>query len=234
MKPEQLARLPAVLFEIGKLIGSDLDPGILLSRISELICQLVNAKACSVMLLDASRKRLLDYDDVTLDGHPSAVLVPAILAQGEALGSSGAQMLAAYAAGYEVWAELLVREPVPLHQKGWHPTAVRGTIAAAAACSKLRGLDAEATGTALAVAGSMAGGLVAIAFSPIGRAIARRIGGGKVEESEVAELRADVADLRAELDARLGQVDELQERLDFAERALAQVKARDALPGARQ
>ena len=59
MKPEQLARLPAVLFEIGKLIGSDLDPGILLSRISELICQLVNAKACSVMLLDASRKRLL-------------------------------------------------------------------------------------------------------------------------------------------------------------------------------
>jgi diguanylate cyclase (GGDEF)-like protein len=59
MKPDQLARLPAVLFEIGKLIGSDLDPGILLSRISELICQLVNAKACSVMLLDASRKRLL-------------------------------------------------------------------------------------------------------------------------------------------------------------------------------
>jgi signal transduction protein with GAF and PtsI domain len=59
MKPEALSRLPAVLFEIGKLIGSDLDPGILLSRIAELMCQLVNAKACSVMLLDASRKRLL-------------------------------------------------------------------------------------------------------------------------------------------------------------------------------
>ena len=59
MKPEQLAKLPAVLFEIGKLVGSDLDPGILLSRIAELICQLVNAKACSVMLLDADRRRLL-------------------------------------------------------------------------------------------------------------------------------------------------------------------------------
>jgi diguanylate cyclase (GGDEF)-like protein len=59
MKPEQLARLPAVLFEIGKLVGSDLDPGILLSRISELICQLIGAKACSVMLLDGDRKRLL-------------------------------------------------------------------------------------------------------------------------------------------------------------------------------
>src|SRR5436189_6088869 len=59
MKPDALARLPAVLFEIGKLVGSDLDPGILLSRIAELMCQLVNAKACSVMLLDATRKRLL-------------------------------------------------------------------------------------------------------------------------------------------------------------------------------
>jgi diguanylate cyclase (GGDEF)-like protein len=59
MKPEQLAKLPAVLFEIGKLVGSDLDPGILLSRIAELICQMIGAKACSVMLLDADRKRLL-------------------------------------------------------------------------------------------------------------------------------------------------------------------------------
>jgi 2-methylcitrate dehydratase PrpD len=54
-----------------------------------------------------------------------------------------------------------VREPVPLHQKGWHPTAVRGTVAAAAACAKLRCLDADATATALAIASSMAGGLVA-------------------------------------------------------------------------
>jgi diguanylate cyclase (GGDEF)-like protein len=59
MTPDQLARLPAALFEIGKLIGSDLDPGILLSRIAELITQLIDAKSCSVMLLDADRKRLL-------------------------------------------------------------------------------------------------------------------------------------------------------------------------------
>jgi two-component system, cell cycle response regulator len=59
MNSEQLARLPAVLFEIGKLVGSDLDPGVLLSRISELICQLLDAQACSVMLLDAPRQRLL-------------------------------------------------------------------------------------------------------------------------------------------------------------------------------
>ncbi len=59
MTTEELQKLPAALFEIGKLIGSELDPGTLLSRISELICQLIDAKACSVMLLDADRKRLL-------------------------------------------------------------------------------------------------------------------------------------------------------------------------------
>lgn len=59
MTPQQLAKLPTVLFEIGKLVGSDLEPGILLSRIAELVCQMVGAKACSVMLLDAERRRLL-------------------------------------------------------------------------------------------------------------------------------------------------------------------------------
>jgi diguanylate cyclase (GGDEF)-like protein len=59
MTPDGLQKLPAALFEIGKLIGSELDPGILLARIAELICQLLEAKACSVMLLDADRKRLL-------------------------------------------------------------------------------------------------------------------------------------------------------------------------------
>ena len=75
------------------------------------------------------------------------------------------------------------------------------------------------------------GGFVALAMSPIGHAIAKRIGGGG--GGDVDALRGEVADLRAELDARLGQLDELQERVDFAERALAQVKAREALPGAR-
>lgn len=59
MTTDGLHKLPAALFEIGKLIGSELDPGILLARISELICQLIGAKACSVMLLDAARERLL-------------------------------------------------------------------------------------------------------------------------------------------------------------------------------
>ncbi len=59
MTPEQLARLPGVLFEIGKVVGSDHEPGQTLARISELICELTDADACSVMLLDGDKKRLL-------------------------------------------------------------------------------------------------------------------------------------------------------------------------------
>lgn len=112
-------------------------------------------------LVNGVAAHVLDYDDVTLDGHPSAVLVPAILAQSEVSSSTGDEMLLAYAAGYEVWAELLAREPDPLHQKGWHPTAIRGTVAAAAACARLRGLEAEKISTAMSISASMASGLVA-------------------------------------------------------------------------
>jgi diguanylate cyclase (GGDEF)-like protein len=59
MNTDGLQRLPAALFEIGKLIGGDLDPGVLLARIAELICQLIDANTCSVMLLDGERQRLL-------------------------------------------------------------------------------------------------------------------------------------------------------------------------------
>lgn len=68
------------------------------------------------------------------------------------------------------------------------------------------------------------GSLVAISYSPIGRAFARRIGGGRDEAAESAAL-AEVDALRSELQALRGEVGEVQERLDFAERLLA--KARD-------
>ncbi len=59
MTEEQLRRLPTILFEVGKLLGSDQETGALLSRLSELCCELLACDSCSVMLLDASRKELL-------------------------------------------------------------------------------------------------------------------------------------------------------------------------------
>jgi len=78
-------------------------------------------------------------------------------------------------------------------------------------------------------------GFGGVAVLNLTRAVARRIGGGQDRATigELQALRDEVDHLRADLDAvhgRLAEVDELQGRLDFAERMLAQVKARGALP----
>jgi 2-methylcitrate dehydratase PrpD len=105
--------------------------------------------------------RILDYDDVALRGHPSTVLVPAILAEAEHLDASGADMITAYVAGYETWAELFRRDTGLLHQKGWHPTGLYGAVGAAAACAKLRKLDAAKSAMAIALGASQSAGLMA-------------------------------------------------------------------------
>jgi 2-methylcitrate dehydratase PrpD len=112
-------------------------------------------------LVNGTAAHALDYDDTGLKGHPSAVIVPAILAAAESAGASGSRMITAYLAGYETWAELISREQDQHPSKGWHITGIFGAIAAAAACASLRGLDAAATTTALALAASQSAGLLA-------------------------------------------------------------------------
>jgi len=116
--------------------------------------------APEIAWINGTAAHALDYDDVGLRGHPSTVLVPAILAEAEHLNASGADMITAYIAGYETWAELFRRDTGLLHVKGWHPTGLYGAIGAAAACAKLRKLDAEKSAIAIALGGSQAGGLM--------------------------------------------------------------------------
>jgi 2-methylcitrate dehydratase PrpD len=87
-----------------------------------------HAPAPEAAWINGTAAHALDYDDVALRGHPSTVLVPAILAEAEHLGSSGADMITAYVAGYETWAELFRRDSGLLHQKGWHPTGLYGAV----------------------------------------------------------------------------------------------------------
>lgn len=122
----------------------------------------------SAALVDAVAGHALDFDDTGLAGHPSVVLVPALLAEhqrlaagGARLGEGGARLVAAYAAGYATWGELQRRLRVHLHARGWHPSAVFGTVAATAAVAALHGLDAPRFAHALGIAASMAGGVVA-------------------------------------------------------------------------
>ncbi|HWB49426.1 MAG TPA: MmgE/PrpD family protein [Stellaceae bacterium] len=119
------------------------------------------APAPEAAWINGTAAHAFDYDDVAVRGHPSTVLVPAILAEAEELGTAGSEMIAAYVAGYETWAELSRRDRDDQRPKGWHPTGIFGAIAAAGACARLRRLDGEQTAMALALAASQAGGLMA-------------------------------------------------------------------------
>ena len=118
------------------------------------------AQAPEAAWINGTAAHALDYDDVGIGGHPSTVLVPAILAEGETLGSTGSDMIAAYVAGYEVWAECFRRDNGMLHEKGWHPTGLYGAVGAAAACAKLRKLDTERSAIAIALGASQSAGLM--------------------------------------------------------------------------
>jgi 2-methylcitrate dehydratase PrpD len=110
-----------------------------------------------------------DYDDTQLAvakdrvygllTHPTAPALPPALALAERDRRSGLEMMLAYQVGVEV--ECKVAEAImPRHyQTGFHSTATCGSIGAAAAASKLLGLDREATRRALAIGATQAGGL---------------------------------------------------------------------------
>lgn len=131
-------------------------------------------------LLNGIAGHVLDYDDVALHGHPSVVLVPAILAEAQRLNASGMDALRAYVIGFEVWTELGAREPDAYHLRSWHPTAMLGSIAATGAVAALNQLNEDQARQALAIAASLASGVIANFGSPmkaiqVGRAAANGI-----------------------------------------------------------
>ena len=67
-----------------------------------------HAQAPEAAWINGTAAHVLDYDDEALCGHPSAVLVPAILAEAEALDSPGIDMLVAYIGGYETWPNCVI------------------------------------------------------------------------------------------------------------------------------
>ena len=102
----------------------------------------------------------LDFDDTHAGGlvHATAVVLPTVLAVGEEVGATGAEVLTAAVVGYETICRLAAAAPHGFHKRGLHATSVCGVFAAALITARLRGFDLATTVDALGVAGSLAGG----------------------------------------------------------------------------
>jgi 2-methylcitrate dehydratase PrpD len=116
----------------------------------------------SAALVNGAASHALDFDDVNIamTGHPSVVLLSALLPLAEERGSSGRDVLTAFVAGYELQCRLgLLLAPGHYNVLGFHATGTLGSFGAAAACAHLLGLDTEKFATALGIAGTQAAGL---------------------------------------------------------------------------
>ena len=117
--------------------------------------------APTAALLNGTAGHALDFDDVTdvIYGHPSVVLWPAVFAAAEEEGSDGRSVIEAFVVGFGVQVAMATAMDVRTHYgAGWHSTATIGVIGAAAAVSRLMGLDERQTRHAIGLAASMAGG----------------------------------------------------------------------------
>ena len=103
-----------------------------------------------------------DFDDTFEGGpvHAGAVIVPAVLAACERYHADGPSALLGIAVGVEVICRLSLVAPKAVHKAGFHPTAVFGAMAAAAAVGAALKLGPRQLVDALGIVGSMAGGII--------------------------------------------------------------------------
>lgn len=126
----------------------------------EVVGQSTTTSPMMAALANAAAAHVAEQDDVHNGSvfHPAAVVFPPALAVAQSLGASGAQLMAACVAGYEVGirvGEFLGRS----HYRTFHTTATAGTLAAAAAVGHLLGLTPAQMQHAFGSAGTQSAGL---------------------------------------------------------------------------
>jgi len=164
----EVAKL-AILDQIGvALAGVGEDPGVKVQAMvdrctADEATVLGNPRKTSTWLaalVNGTLGHTLDFDDCSSFGHPSVVLVPAMLATGETQDRSGRELLEAYIAGYEIGEALSRIVPRRADQfHGLHSTAMFGPLTSATVSGRLLGLDAAKQRHAWGIAASQAGGL---------------------------------------------------------------------------
>ncbi|MGV2124694.1 MmgE/PrpD family protein [Agrobacterium vitis] len=120
-------------------------------RTDPLVAAVVNAYAGHV----------LDYDDVhsSVRGHPTTVIVPALLALAAERDFTADAMVASYVVGLEAMARLGLSLGARHYENGFHATATLGTVGAAAAICHLTQASPEETAVALGLAATQSSGL---------------------------------------------------------------------------
>lgn len=124
--------------------------------------------AATAALINGTLAHSMDSDDTHLPSvlHPSASVVPAALAVGEATGATGAAVLDAAGVGIEIAVRLGMGgydEELgnsEFFERGQHATSICGAVGSAAAAAMLYDLDAEGIADAMGIAASFGAGLL--------------------------------------------------------------------------
>jgi len=111
--------------------------------------------------VNGTASHVLDFDDVHMGmlGHPSAPVLPALLALSEEIVLDGPTFLRAAICGLETEMRLGSLIFPEHYDRGWHTTATVGTIGAAVACGIAMGADEAQLRNAVGLAVSQAAGV---------------------------------------------------------------------------
>ena len=131
------------------------------TRVATVIGNGARLSAQNAALVNGANTHGLDFDDGHTNGsaHPSGAVFPAVLATAEQYSSTPQHIILASVLGYDVMCRIAAAGHPATARRGWHNTAITGVFGAAAAVSRLLGLDAEHTRHALGLAGSFSGGI---------------------------------------------------------------------------
>jgi len=122
----------------------------------------LKAPSTEVAMVNASMAQSTGQEDMHTDSvsHPGTIVIPAALALGEELGSSGQDVLTAIVLGYDMMGRLGAGVANPEFFKKFRTSGMFGPFGSATASAKLLGLDAEQTTNAMGMAGNLGIGLM--------------------------------------------------------------------------
>ncbi len=123
-------------------------------------CRIIGSPVCADSV-NAALAHVFDWDDTLLPtrAHFGAALLPVLMAAGETRGWTFAQIIPAFAVGFEIAARTNLSVYPSIHMRRWQGTGMAGGAGTAAAVGRLLGLSSEEIEHAMGIAATNASGL---------------------------------------------------------------------------